>query len=129
MKSVTSAATSEGRRRPRPSLSWAVAGFVLWASCLVVLYALLSIACRGAPDTAISEPLLRALLLGAWAAHALIIAWLLLRARRAVRSEVFMRGEPAAAGFVHGLALLLNAAALLSTGWIGLPVMVLPPCA
>lgn len=141
--SVAADSHGAGRKQGRGrGLLWASAGLFGWVSCLVLLYAGLSIACRTGSAVAIGEPVWRGLLVATWAAHALLIAWLamsVLRSKRAERApatpaidtiearDVGPRADHDA-GFVSRLALLLNGVALLATLWIGFPVLVLPLC-
>ncbi len=98
-------------------------GFVLWSSCFVVLYALLSLGCEAGG--------------GAWLRVVLGVAWLLhLAALGALLAWQWARrpgaGRPPLPGLppsLHRVALAASAAALLGTVWIGWPVLALPPCA
>ncbi len=99
-----------------------LAGFVVWSSSLVVLYALSSLGCaRGWPDDTLAGlDLLTAVLGAAWVAHVALflpigIALARLR-RRWTRSE-------------FASVAMANALALAATIWTGLPVLAGLSCA
>lgn len=89
------------RGRCGRGLLWASAGMFVWASCLVLLYAVLSIGCRAGSAVAIGEPFLRGSLVAAWALHALLIALLATSVMRS-RSERERRARRATATRVIG---------------------------
>lgn len=91
-------------------------GFLLWSSCFVALYALLSLGCAG--DWGAGT---RPVLLAAWAVHLAAIAALLAWQRGAARHAL----PPP----LHAVAITASVVALLATVWIGWPVLALPPCA
>lgn len=107
--------------RPAPraaaSLAQLTGGFLLWSSCFVVLYALLSLGCEAGWTTG-----LRPSLVAAWGMHlaalALLLAW-----------QWKTRKRPGAPPGLRAVALAATLAALLGTVWIGWPTLALPPCA
>lgn len=101
--------------RPAASLAHVTGGFLLWSSCFVALYALLSLGCEAGWGG-----LLRAVLLATWAAHLAAIAALGAFQWRALRRD--------RASLLRVLALAASVAALFATAWIGWPVLALPPC-
>jgi len=95
-------------------------GFLLWSSCFVALYGLLSLGCE-AGWGAWQRPVL----LAAWALHLAAVAALLAWQWTARNSSSRLAPPPA----LRVPALALTAAALLATVWIGWPVLALPACA
>lgn len=112
-----------GPARTAACLAHLGGGFLLWSSCFVVLYALLSLGCEAGWGG-----WLRPVLAAAWALHLLAIAAVLALQwkMRAAAGD----GEPLAPPrSLQGPALALTTAALLATAWIGWPVLALPACA
>ncbi|GGK26523.1 hypothetical protein [Salinarimonas ramus] len=102
-------------------LLWLVGGFLVWSSAFLVLYGLHAIGCTYAWDAST----LRIALLGAWVGHVVLAGALVPLSRRAGRGE---RPDDRGAGFVARASLVLSAAALAATIWIGLPVLAYPLC-
>jgi hypothetical protein len=92
-------------------------GLLLWSSCFVVLYALLSLGC----EAGWTHGLLPALWV-AWAAHlaalGLLLAW-----------QWKSRTSFAPLPELRAVALAATLVALVATAWIGWPTLALPPCA
>ena len=95
-------------------------GFLLWSSCFVALYALLSLGCEAGWGN-----WLRPVLLAAWVVHLAAIAGLLAWQWAARDGSSALAAPPS----LRMPALALTAAALLATAWIGWPVLALPACA
>ena len=105
------------------SLLWLLAGFTVWSSAFLSLYILHALGCEwgwNASDLARGR-LLRAVLLGTWALHGGLLVALTLAAWRRRTSRDAPR-------HVFAIAFGLCVAALVSTVWIGLPVLALPLC-
>lgn len=109
--------------RPRALLTL-IAGYLVWSSCFVLLYALLSVGCelqlqlRPGP---LGTNALSLLLAAAWLLHLGALAWL-------IRAALRPRPDGAAPVFLRHLTLLLHVTALAATLWVGFPLLVLPPC-
>lgn len=99
-------------------------GLLLWSSCFVALYALLSLGCEAGWGD-----LLRPALLATWALHLVVLAALLAWQWRGRPAHAAGEGSPRVPSALRGVGLAVTAAALLATVWIGWPVLALPPCA
>lgn len=100
-------------------------GFVLWSSCFVVLYALLSLGCEAGGGA-----WLRPALVAAWGLHLGLLALLLAlqwawRPRRSGDAPAARFAPPPA---LHRVALSATVVALIATVWIGWPVLAVPAC-
>lgn len=106
---------------PRTWLLRLSAGFLLWSSCFVTLYAGLSLGCEAGwqQRSFAGINVLTAALAIAWAVHLGFIAELL-------RRQWHWRLDTALLARVVPVLLLV---AFVATVWIGWPVFVLPPCA
>jgi len=109
--------------RPRALVSL-IAGYLVWSSCFVALYGLLSVGCtlqlqlRAGP---FGTNGLTLLLAAVWLLHLAVLAWL-------IRSALRRRTGGEAPAFLRRITLLLHLSALAATLWIGLPLLLLPPC-
>ncbi|GGE50762.1 hypothetical protein GCM10007276_29760 [Agaricicola taiwanensis] len=93
----------------------AIAGFLIWASALSLLYGTLSLACAWGLGPAVTL----AVLLILWLAHLALGGAILIGDVR------FARGQDA--GFGQRLSLGANAAALGATLFTGLPIVIASP--
>lgn len=105
-----------------------IAGFTAWAVCFVLLYSVLSLGCAAELQarTSIGVNALSVLLVAVWVAHLAVLVWLLQAARRSGPATDIEGRTPHS--FLVTMAVILNALALASTIWFGLPVLFLPPC-
>ncbi|MFL9824204.1 hypothetical protein [Rhodoplanes sp. SY1] len=101
-----------------------VAGFVIWSSAFVLLYALQSIGCAAGWErpTVAGTSLLRALLVLLWTAHvgALVALLIYTWRRRPGGAEV--------ARFAHRVAIGTSMVALVATLWTGAPIVAASMC-
>lgn len=99
-----------------------VAGFIIWSSALISLYALVSLGCRYGWGDSLSRLVPIVVWLVHIVGHTALIAWTWRR----------FSGEAAqdakAAGFLKTAALLLAGAGLVATTWTGLPVLMVSAC-
>ncbi|WP_279483461.1 hypothetical protein [Aureimonas sp. SK2] len=115
------------RERSAANLLILVAGLVIWSSAFVALYALLSIGCAfGWEDRGFGPvSLQRAVLVGAWLAHlvllGLLVAWTSRRAKRA-------KGDDEIARFFARTALAAAVVAVAVTLVNYAPILVLSMC-
>lgn len=107
------------------NLLWLVAGFTVWSSGFVLLYGVHAIGCRAGWPGVELGPLTvqRAVLLAIWAVH-LAAGWALFVPLRGVAK----RWTGPAGDFLKGASVLVTLAALVSTLWIGAPVLFLETC-
>ncbi|WP_366555072.1 hypothetical protein [Aquibaculum sediminis] len=110
--------------RPRALLGL-IAGYLIWASCFVSLYTVLSLGCALAPNLPAGPFGLNVITL------VLALVWLLHLAGFALLIQRTHSGHPEDehAGFMRRVSLILHFSALAATLWVGLPVLFLPPCA
>lgn len=109
--------------RPR-ALVTLIAGFLVWSSCFVALYGLLSLGCRlpaGLRAGPFGLDLVTPALVAVWLLHLAAVV-MLIRGTRRRRPD----GEHGA--FVRRLSLFLHLSAFAATLWIGFPLLLLPPC-
>jgi len=109
--------------RPR-ALVTLIAGYLVWSSCFVALYGLLSLGCRlpaGLRVGPLGVDLVAAGLVAVWLLHLAALAVLIRATRR--RSAESDEGL-----FMRRLALILHLSAVAATLWIGFPLLLLPPC-
>jgi hypothetical protein len=106
-----------------PPLFLLAAGFAIWASAFVLLYSAASLGCELGWNQANVGPisLLRTVLIGLWLIHMAALAWLFVYCARASRSGETDR-------FIHRAAMYLTMAAIASTVWIGLALVVPSEC-
>lgn len=92
-------------------------GFLVWSSGFALLYGLHAVGCAHGWQAGggFASPL-RLALLGLWALHLAVLAWLLARYRAA------------GGGFIRDTAVVLTTLALLAMLWTGAPVAVLRLC-
>ena len=105
-----------------------IAGYLVWSSCFVLLYALLSVGCelRLQLQPVAGGVNALSLVLGlVWALHLLALAWLIQDAWRAGRDAA---REAHAGRFLRRVTVMLHLTALAATLWVGFPLLVLPPC-
>lgn len=88
-----------------------LSGLIVWANCFVVLYGALSLGCVLRLD----QRVITLALLLLWALHLGLLGWLLWR----------FHGQ---GSFLFRLTGLVAAIGLVSTLWIGWPMLMLPPC-
>lgn len=106
-------------------IAWLVAGFTVWSSGFVLLYGLHALGCRWGWEETLLGPvtLNRAVLIGIYIAHILAGAALWFPLQSAAR------GWPGKTGaFLKTASAMLTVAALVSTIWIGAPVLFLATC-
>lgn len=103
-----------------------IAGYLVWSSCFVVLYSLLSIGCelQWQRFGLLGISSITLMLIFAWLLHLLALGWLIRAAWQAERA-----GLPPPSRFVRRVTLILHLTAFAATIWIGLPILALPPCA
>lgn len=104
------------------------AGFVVWSSAFVLLYAGLSVGCAFGWDRVVlgGTSAVRLGLLLVWAGHIAALAALVIYThRRAMRAT----GGSRPSAFTLRLALALSVAALVATVWTGLAIPVATLCA
>lgn len=109
-----------GQPLPPRRLWWLAAGFLLWCSALVMLYALHAIGCTFGWATAA----LRVILALVFMAHIVVIAWLW-------RNLATRRPDPAhgrSGAFLHDVATWTLIAALASTVIVFSPLLLLTTC-
>ncbi|HEX5998746.1 MAG TPA: hypothetical protein VFZ16_05015 [Hyphomicrobiaceae bacterium] len=108
-------------------IMWMTAGFMIWASALITLYAFLSMGCllgwQGVRFGPLS--LQRLLLLLIWTAHAVAIIAVLL-ARRHYAPQDLQPEESRL--FIAEATSASTAAALVATLWTGAPILHASPC-
>jgi len=118
------------RLPPASALLAMIAGYLVWSLCFVALYAVLSVGCalhlQLRPGILGIDPL-TLLLAAAWLLHLAALAWLVLAAWRKHPRRPHANGTGPA--FLPWVTLVLHLTALAATVWIGLPVLLLPPCA
>jgi hypothetical protein len=110
-----------------PGLMLLIAGFVIWSSAFVILYAVNAIGCSLGWDSVVVGPmgLQRLVLVLVWIGHLAALALLLsycLKARRNLEAQ----GQPAR--FMAASALASTGCALFATLWTGLPVISASTC-
>ncbi|ALN74312.1 hypothetical protein [Aureimonas sp. AU20] len=108
------------------SLLLLLAGFVIWSSAFIALYAGLSVGCAFGWDQARFGPvsLLRALLVGIWLLHLLMLGALWLLCRRRARQS----GEAEPDRFLAAAALTASIAAVVVTLVNYAPILNLTIC-
>ena len=116
------------RNHEMSGIMWMIAGFIIWASALLTLYAFLSIGCllgwQGVPFGPLS--LQRLLLLLIWIAHAVAIIAVFLARRHYAPQELQPEG---ARLFIAEATWASTSAAFAATLWTGAPVLHASPCA
>lgn len=110
-----------------------VAGLTVWAVWFTLVYAGVSVACDVAPSALRSgpwNPVTGCLLLFTMLVIALM-AWAAWRCARAASRTAQPRADGQRDGrrFVAWVAAALYATSAVSTAFVGLPLLVLPPCA
>lgn len=115
------------RGRPAVDLVLLCAGFAIWASAFVTLYAVLSLGCAWRWDAATVGPvsLQRAALVGVWLAHLLPAAGLVIWTRRRAH-RLADAGDPSA--FLTRISFWTNGVALCATVLNFLPILPLSAC-
>lgn len=104
-------------------LFYMVAGFGLWGSAFVLLYAAASLGCEFGWSQIRTGPvsLTRATLIGVWLVHMAALIWLYRRCARA-------QGNDAAGRFVQRATMYLTVAAIASTVWLAFALAVPSEC-
>ncbi|MEX0871035.1 MAG: hypothetical protein WDZ65_04400, partial [Aquisalimonadaceae bacterium] len=89
------------------TLLFMLAGWVIWSSCFVALYAAVYLGCKymEVPLDRIST--LNTVLVVVWLAHAAVLVWVTMQSWRHWRAHE--RNRPPESRFTRTLALLLNA--------------------
>jgi hypothetical protein len=108
----------------------ASAGFIVWSSAVVLLYAGLSLGCEAGLQT---RPLawtnvLTVLLAGIWIVHLAALIGLQWYSLALWHRDFVTENTPDTARFLGGITCLITAAALISTFVVGFPLLMLPPC-
>ncbi|MFN4087604.1 MAG: hypothetical protein ACK4QW_00990 [Alphaproteobacteria bacterium] len=108
-----------------PRLVLASGGLIVWSSCFLLLYVVLSLGCEAGmgEDTVWSRDVLALVLTVLWGLHLVVLGvavWLLRGARARPMDEN--------ARFLLRLTCLLMLVGAAGTIWIGAPVLALPPC-
>lgn len=116
---------SAARPIPAAHILWLVAGFAIWSSGFVLLYGVHALGCRAGWTGMEFGPLSvqRVVLLAIWIAH--IAAGLALFAPLRVAAR---RWNGGAGRFLNAASVAVTAAAVVSTVWIGAPVLFLAVC-
>ncbi len=107
-----------------PPLFYMVAGFGLWGSAFVLLYATASLGCEFGWSQIRTGPisLTRALLIGVWLIHMAALIWLYRRCARA-------QADDSTGRFIRRTGLYLTGAAIASTVWLAFALWVPSQCA
>lgn len=116
----------------RTSALWLLAattGYIIWSVAFVVLYAFQGFACASGLDTTrlFGLNLATAILLLIWLVHLAAGGAVFAYARR-VHSNVTISADADTLRFLANISCLLAAAGMVSTLYIGAPVMFLDPC-
>jgi hypothetical protein len=119
--------TQHGAERiPPVRLLGVCLGLIVWSSCLLLLYAALSLSCILAPSFAGSGRL--NLLLGlVWFIHLALLLWLSRRGLRQWRAPL-PGVQPGTEKMLRQVALLLHGLGFIGTICIGFPVVMFPAC-
>ncbi|TRO90546.1 hypothetical protein FKB34_14200 [Glycocaulis profundi] len=124
---MTDAIPSPARPVSGLHLIWLVAGFSVWASGFILLYGLHALGCRWGWEEAAflgGISVNRAVLIGVYLAHIAAGAALWLPLHAAAK-----RWPGEGGVFLKSASVLLTVAAVVSTIWIGAPVLFLAACA
>lgn len=119
--------------KKRNSAFWllvAVAGYIVWSAAFVFLYSFQGLACASGLDNAtlFGLNLATAILLIIWIAHLMAGGALIAFARRS-RGGPIRKSVGADTGrFLTDLTYLLAVAGIVSTFYVGAPVLFLDPC-
>lgn len=118
----------------RDSLLGMTGGFIVWSIYFVAVYAGLSIGCVAGWDrTAVLGMNALQLILALLTLTALLLTagygWQNLKAARRAAFSGSVPPERAHRRFIASLAAALAGLALISTVWVGAPILVLAPCA
>lgn len=103
-----------------------LSGWVIWSSCLGVLYTVVYIGCEHTTVPADRLSSLNAILAALWFAHLMVLIWIARRSWRIWQAE--KKQDQSADVFVPAVTWLANVSALAGTVWLGFPVLVTPPC-
>jgi hypothetical protein len=119
--------------RKRNSALWlllAVAGYIIWSAAFVFLYSFQGFACASGLDNAtlFGLNLATAILLIIWIAHLVAGGTLIAFARRSRSGPTRKSGGGDTAPFLADLTYLLAVAGIVSTFYVGVPVLFLDPC-
>jgi hypothetical protein len=108
-----------------PPLVLMAAGFGIWASAFVVLYSAASLGCELGWNHVRLGPisLLRTILIAIWLIHMAALAWLFRHCMRAARNN------PDRDHFIYRAAMYLTGAAIATTVWLGIALLVPSECA
>jgi hypothetical protein len=101
-------------------------GLIVWSSCLLLLYAILSLGCILSPSLA-GHGWLNLLLGLIWFIHLALLLWLLRRGRRQWRAPL-PEAQPGMEKTLRQVALLLHSLGFIGTIFIGFPVVMFPAC-
>ncbi len=109
-----------------PPLFLMAAGFGIWASAFVLLYSAASLGCELRWNQVGLGPisLMRTILIGIWLIHMAALIWLLRYCARAARGNEHHGGR-----FIQRAAMYLTLAAIASTVWLAIALLVPSECA
>jgi hypothetical protein len=123
---MTADAQHGAERIPPVRLLGVCLGLIVWSSCLLLLYAVLSLACILSPLLA-GGGWLNPLLGLIWLIHLTALLWLLRRGRRQWRAPL-PEAQPGTEKMLRQLTLLLHGLGLIGTIFIGFPLVMFPAC-
>lgn len=107
-----------------------VAGFLVWVSALITLYAVLSIGCVLGWERIVPGPVSvqRLVLILLWAAHILALLLIVLERKRRARHASLRKAAQEPRGFFDQAILASTIAALGATLWTGAPILHASTC-